>query len=265
MNPTGIRAIWRRSKVTFLGIGEDDRAPVTPPALDHPAHMTVGRTWGSTYVNGKTTVTYHGEVLSKGSVTLDGHAVPTFVLRTDSTFDGPVPGTRRDDVTFAPDARPPGRLEDRPGHRRRAPTTRSGPSSSSRARSRAPEARRTMGPAPPERGAGPTPRSAPGGDPQRGPHAARRSEGRVAAEGGPDGPVADGPQPDREAEAALVVGRDAGDPLPPAPRREALDLDARLAERRARAAPAGQPRRSAPRRGGPACRRRTFLAPVTQL
>ena len=102
MNPTGIRAIWRRSKVTFLGIGEDDRAAVTPPALDHPAHMTVGRTWGSTYVNGKTTVTYHGEVLSKGSVTLDGHAVPTYVLRTDSTFDGPFSGTRRDDVTFAP-------------------------------------------------------------------------------------------------------------------------------------------------------------------
>jgi hypothetical protein len=102
VNPTGIRALWRRSKVTFLGIGEDDRAPVTPPALDHPAKMTVGRTWGSTYVNGKTTVTYTGEVLSRGSATLDGHAVPTYLIRTDSTFDGPIHGTRRDDVTFAP-------------------------------------------------------------------------------------------------------------------------------------------------------------------
>jgi hypothetical protein len=102
VNPTGTVAVWRRSKVTFLGIGEDDKAAVTPPALDHPADLTVGRKWGSTYVNGKTTVTYHGEVLSKGSVTLDGHAVPTYLLRTDSTFDGPIAGTRRDDVTFAP-------------------------------------------------------------------------------------------------------------------------------------------------------------------
>jgi hypothetical protein len=102
VDASGIRALWRRSKVTFLGIGEDDKAAVTPPALDHPAHMTVGRTWGSTYVNGKTTVTYTGEVLSKGSVSLDGHAVPTYLIRTDSTFDGPIHGTRRDVVAFAP-------------------------------------------------------------------------------------------------------------------------------------------------------------------
>ena len=102
VNPSGTRALWRRSKITFLGIGEDDKAAVTPPALDHPAKMTVGRTWGSTYVHGKTTVTYTGEVLSKGSVTLDGHAVPTYLIRTESTFDGPISGTRRDVVAFAP-------------------------------------------------------------------------------------------------------------------------------------------------------------------
>jgi hypothetical protein len=102
VNPSGVRALWRRSKVTFLGIGADDKAAVTPPALDHPAKMTVGRKWGTTYVNGKTTVTYTGEVLSKGSVTLDGHAVPTYVIRTDSAFDGPIHGTRRDVVAFAP-------------------------------------------------------------------------------------------------------------------------------------------------------------------
>jgi hypothetical protein len=102
VNATGSRALWRRSKVTFLGIGEDDKAPVTPPALDHPAPLKVGAKWGSTYVNGKTTATYHGEVLSKGSATVDGHAVPTYVIRTDSTFAGPISGTRRDDVTFAP-------------------------------------------------------------------------------------------------------------------------------------------------------------------
>ena len=102
VNPTGTRALWRRSKVTFLGIGEDAKAAVTPPALDHPAKMTVGRKWGSTYVNGNMTVTYTGEVLSKGSVTLDGRAVPTYLIRTDSTFVGPISGTRRDVVAFAP-------------------------------------------------------------------------------------------------------------------------------------------------------------------
>ena len=120
VNPTGTLALWRRSKVTFLGIGEDDKAAVTPPALDHPADMTVGRKWGSTYVNGKTTVTYHGEVLSKGSVTLDGHAVPTYLLRTDSTFDGPIHGTRRD-ISLRPFAssRSPVNWKHHPGDGRR--------------------------------------------------------------------------------------------------------------------------------------------------
>ena len=36
VNAAGTRALWRRSKVTFLGIGEDDKAPVTPPAARPP-------------------------------------------------------------------------------------------------------------------------------------------------------------------------------------------------------------------------------------
>ena len=102
VTPSGTTALWRRSMVTFLGIGEDTKADVTPPALDHPAKLTIGRTWGGTYDNGDMRVTYRAEVLSKGSVTLDGRAVPTYLIRTDSTFDGPISGTRRDDVAFAP-------------------------------------------------------------------------------------------------------------------------------------------------------------------
>jgi hypothetical protein len=102
VTPSGTRALWRRSKVTFLGIGEDSKADVTPPSLDHPAKLTVGRTWGGTYDNGDMRVTYRAEVLSKGSATLDGGTVPTFLIRTDSTFSGPISGTRRDDLVFAP-------------------------------------------------------------------------------------------------------------------------------------------------------------------
>lgn len=98
----GVLAAWRRTKITFLGIGEDERAPVDPISLDHPSDLAPGATWGGTYRNGDTTVTYTGRVTGSETMTLDGAPVKVAVIQTDSTFDGPHSGTRRDIVRFAP-------------------------------------------------------------------------------------------------------------------------------------------------------------------
>jgi len=107
----GTQALWRRTKITFLGIGEDDRNDVTPPSLDHPRKLSVGRTWDGRYTSGEMTVDYRAEVLARESVTLDGKQVPAYVIRTQSEFEGPTSGSRTDTIHFAPSLSLPVRWE----------------------------------------------------------------------------------------------------------------------------------------------------------
>ena len=98
-----VTALWRRTKVTFLGVGTDDRSDVTPAAMDHPTRFAVGRRWGGAYRLGSLGVTYTGRIVSKGTETLDGKTVPVYVMRTDSRFTGATPGTRRDTIRWSPE------------------------------------------------------------------------------------------------------------------------------------------------------------------
>ncbi len=99
----GASATWRRTKVTFLGVGTDDRDAVEPPSFDHPSEFTVGKSWKGTYKLGDLTVSYTGKVTGRETAQLDGKQVPVFVVRTDSTFTGSTPGTRTDTLRFSPE------------------------------------------------------------------------------------------------------------------------------------------------------------------
>ena len=101
VEPTGSYATWRRTKITFLGIGEDDRTPVEPPSLDHPSTLKVGATWGGEYRMGDLDTTYTGTVTGKETVSIDGAAVPVFVIQTKSSFTGSTPGTRTDTIRWS--------------------------------------------------------------------------------------------------------------------------------------------------------------------
>jgi hypothetical protein len=101
VDPDGTYATWRRTKITFLGIGEDDRTPVDPPSLDHPNPLKVGAKWGGTYTMGDIETTYTGTVTGKDTVQVDGAAVPVFVIQTKSAFTGPTPGTRTDTISWS--------------------------------------------------------------------------------------------------------------------------------------------------------------------
>ena len=99
----GSNATWRRTKITFLGIGSDDRDAVEPPSLDHPSELAVGRTWAGRYRLGDLRVEYTGKVTGRETAELDGRRIPVFVIRTDSTFAGSTPGSRTDVVRWSPE------------------------------------------------------------------------------------------------------------------------------------------------------------------
>ncbi len=103
VSDSAVTAQWRRTKVTFLGVGTDDRTDVKPPSVDHPTTFTVGKTWGGRYTLGSLGVSYRGTVVSKGTETLDGKTIPVYVLRTESTFTGATPGTRTDLIRWSPE------------------------------------------------------------------------------------------------------------------------------------------------------------------
>ena len=98
----GTTATWRRTKVTFLGVGADDRDDVQPPSMDHPSKLAVGRSWAGSYNLGSLKIDYTGKVTGKETAQLDGKSVPVFVLRTDSTFTGSTPGSRTDEIRWSP-------------------------------------------------------------------------------------------------------------------------------------------------------------------
>lgn len=102
VGPEGTRALWRRTKVTFLGIGEDDRSAQTPPPLDHPSDLRPGAAWGGSYRSGAVPVTFRSRVVARETVSIDGRAVPVAIIRTESTLGGESPGTRTDEIHWAP-------------------------------------------------------------------------------------------------------------------------------------------------------------------
>jgi hypothetical protein len=99
---TGSHAVWRRTKVTFVGVGTDEADDVTPPSLEHPAKLKVGTAWDGTYSQGDLDVSFDAKVTGKTSVTLDGRRVKAFVIRTVSDFSGSATGRRTDELWWAP-------------------------------------------------------------------------------------------------------------------------------------------------------------------
>jgi len=96
-----VRAVWRRTDITFVGIGRDDRRDLVPPPLQRPADLSVGRTWTNEYRAGDLPVTSRSRVLRREPVTVDGRELPALVIRTVGDTGGVHPGTRIDTVWWS--------------------------------------------------------------------------------------------------------------------------------------------------------------------
>lgn len=99
---TGSREVARRTKVTFLGFGRDDRRALRPPPLWLPARLTAGRTWSGTYTAGDLPVTYRSRVLRRDAVEVDGRRWAVWVVRSESRTGGIHPGDRTETWWWSP-------------------------------------------------------------------------------------------------------------------------------------------------------------------
>jgi len=98
----GTREVARRTKVTFLGFGRDDRRTLRPPPLWLPARLSAGRTWGGSYTAGSLPVTYRSRVLRRDAVEVDGRRWAVWVIRSESETGGVHPGDRTDTWWWSP-------------------------------------------------------------------------------------------------------------------------------------------------------------------
>jgi hypothetical protein len=98
----GLRETWRRTKVTFLGFGRDDRRRLAPSRLFMPARPRPGRAWNAAYRAGDLPVTVRSRVLRAEGVRVAGLELRTLVVQVDSVTGGAHPGTRRETLWWAP-------------------------------------------------------------------------------------------------------------------------------------------------------------------
>lgn len=102
VGPRATREVARRTEVTFLGVGRDDRRDLEPPPARLVRPLTVGRTWTSTYRAGSLPVTTRAEVLRAEVVEIGGARYAARVIRTVGDTGGTHPGRRTDTIWWSP-------------------------------------------------------------------------------------------------------------------------------------------------------------------
>lgn len=98
----GARATWRRSHVTFAGLGRDDRRELVPPPLHMPRVLAPGRTWGGRYRAGTLAFRYRSRALRREGVEVGGRLLPAVVVEVTTRTSGAHPGTRRETLWWSP-------------------------------------------------------------------------------------------------------------------------------------------------------------------
>jgi hypothetical protein len=101
VGPGGTTRTSTRTKVTFLGVGRDDRRVLRPAPLRFPARLSEGATWSSRYVAGSLPVTVRSRVLGAGVVEVDGRPRPVLVIRSVTDTAGTHPGRRTDTIWWS--------------------------------------------------------------------------------------------------------------------------------------------------------------------
>jgi len=97
----GTFEVARRTKVTFLGLGRDDRRALRPPPLRIPPRLRVNDAWVDRYAAGALPVTARASVLRKDVVEVDGRRLAVLVIRSVTDTGGTHPGRRTDTMWWS--------------------------------------------------------------------------------------------------------------------------------------------------------------------
>ena len=101
MGEDGTRQVSRRSKVTFIGVGRDDRRALRPAPLRMPRRLAVGATWSARYVAGQLPMTARSTVLRSDVVEVGGRRLPVRVVRSVVDTGGIHHGRRIDTLWWS--------------------------------------------------------------------------------------------------------------------------------------------------------------------
>lgn len=99
----GIVITSRRTKVTFAGVGRDDRRSLEPPSRFLPAGASAGTRWSESYRTGDIAVAVTTRIERTEALDVGGSAVATMLIISDATTTGAHPGTRRERLWWSPD------------------------------------------------------------------------------------------------------------------------------------------------------------------
>lgn len=105
--PEGEYLVERVTTVKVAGLGRDDRQALVPPPLVYPASMEVGDTWTERYRMDEVRVVTRARVVRREVVDVGGRSVDAVVIGKTTAITGPVAGSRRDTVWWAPGLRMP--------------------------------------------------------------------------------------------------------------------------------------------------------------
>ncbi len=97
----GSHEVSRRTKVTFVGVGQDDRRDLTPAPLSVPPVLAAGTAWSGRYSAGGLPVTFRSGILRSEAVEVGGRRMPAWVIRTVADTGGPHPGRRTDTIWWS--------------------------------------------------------------------------------------------------------------------------------------------------------------------
>lgn len=97
-----LRAVRRRTEVSVLGVGRDDRRDLRPPPLYMPATLRVGQAWSNDYSAGDIRIRSDHRVVSRGRIRVGSRSEPVVVIRVAGEVTGANTGTRVDLLWWSP-------------------------------------------------------------------------------------------------------------------------------------------------------------------